>query len=98
MKSKLIVIPSPFIKVNIAKTDVKCGLIDYSLGLGFSDQGLVWLFFSFLCAVSLRSRNLPFSSRRKIVLCLNCLLLAFCRMLQDTELGGTIMLLQKHTP
>lgn len=54
------------------------------------------LLFFLSCAVSLRSRNLPFSSRRKIVLCLNCLLLAFCRMLQDTELTGKIMLLQKH--
>lgn len=85
MKSKLIVLlPAFFVRVNIAKADVKCGLVDYSLGLG------VWgLFsFSFLCTMSPRSRNVPLSSRRKIACCLHCLLLAFCRVLWGTELRG----------
>lgn len=47
---KIVLFPALFIKVNIAKTDVKCGLADYSLSLGFLGWGFIFfLALSVLC-------------------------------------------------
>lgn len=88
------VIPSPFIKVNIAKTDVKCGLADYSLSLGFLGWGFIFSLLS-LCCVPEEQKSAFFQQGE------NCSVsklppARLVWMLQDTELRGTIMPLQKQ--